>query len=127
MFINASALCAVLLNEPDAPAMVKAMEEAHGKLMISPVIRVETTLAIVRRLKDAEGATILRKPISHDDTEQMNPGLEAWACGERPGEWIKENRVVRLVRPWAAPLARTGLTAGHDERAQRPKAARLTA
>ena len=56
MFIDASALCAVLLNEAEAPAMLKAMEGARGKLMISPVVRVETTLGIARSLRDAEGA-----------------------------------------------------------------------
>lgn len=57
MFIDASALCAVLLNEPEAPAMLQAMEEARDKLMISPVVRVETTLGIARCMKDAQGAT----------------------------------------------------------------------
>jgi ribonuclease VapC len=57
MFIDASALCAVLLNEREAPAMLSAMETARGRLMISPVVRVEATLAIARSLKDAQGAT----------------------------------------------------------------------
>lgn len=57
MFIDASALCAVLLNEPESPAMLKAMEGARGKLMISPVVRLETTLRIARGLSDAQGAT----------------------------------------------------------------------
>lgn len=57
LFIDASALCAVLLSEPEAPAMLKAMEQARGKLMISPVVRVETTLGIARGLRDADGAT----------------------------------------------------------------------
>jgi ribonuclease VapC len=57
MFIDASALCAVLLNEPEAPAMLKAMEQARGKLMISPVVRVETTLGIARDLKEKDGVT----------------------------------------------------------------------
>ena len=57
MFIDASALCAVLLNEPEAPAMLKAMEQALGKLMISPVVRVETTLGIARDLKEKDGVT----------------------------------------------------------------------
>ena len=56
MFIDASALCAVLLSEPEAPIMLKAMEEARGNLMISPVVRVETTLAIARGLKDVDGS-----------------------------------------------------------------------
>lgn len=57
MFIGASALCAVLLNEPEAPTMLNKMETARGGLMISPVVRVEAVLAIARSLKDAQGAT----------------------------------------------------------------------
>ncbi|MDD7973938.1 type II toxin-antitoxin system VapC family toxin [Roseinatronobacter alkalisoli] len=57
MFIDASALCAVLLNEPEAPAMLKAMEGAKGKLMISPIVRVEATLGIARSLRDTARAT----------------------------------------------------------------------
>ena len=56
MFIDASALCAVLLNEADAPAFLKAMEASRGKLIISPIVRIEATLSLTRSLKDARGS-----------------------------------------------------------------------
>ena len=56
MFVDASALCAVLLREPEATAMVKAMELAKGKLIITPIVRIEATLAVARAFKEAEGA-----------------------------------------------------------------------
>lgn len=55
MFLDASALAAVLLQEPDGPAYMKAMETARGKLRFSPVVRVETVLAIVRKAVERRG------------------------------------------------------------------------
>lgn len=55
MFLDASALAAVLLQEEDAPSLLKAMEAARGKLWISPVVRLETALALVRRKTEARG------------------------------------------------------------------------
>lgn len=55
MFLDASALAAVLLQEPDGPAYLKAMESARGKLRYSPVVRVETVLALVRKTVERRG------------------------------------------------------------------------
>lgn len=55
MFLDASALAAVLLQEPDGPAYLKAMETGRGKLRYSPVVRVETVLAIVRKAVERRG------------------------------------------------------------------------
>lgn len=55
MFLDASALAAVLLQEADGPAYLKAMESARGKLRYSPVTRVETVLALVRKAVERRG------------------------------------------------------------------------
>ncbi|WP_411840547.1 type II toxin-antitoxin system VapC family toxin [Paracoccus sp. ME4] len=56
MFIDASALVAVLKNEPEAQGLMKAMEAARGRLRISPMVRMESTLALVRTRRDARNA-----------------------------------------------------------------------
>lgn len=53
MFADASALVAVLKNEPAVPKLLKAMEAARGKLRVSPVVWLEATLAIARTRRDA--------------------------------------------------------------------------
>lgn len=55
MFLDASALAAVLLQEPEGPALLKAMEAARGHLRTSPVARVETVLALVRNRVERRG------------------------------------------------------------------------
>ncbi|MDO5703574.1 MAG: type II toxin-antitoxin system VapC family toxin [Paracoccus sp. (in: a-proteobacteria)] len=55
MFLDASAVVAVLLDEPDAAGLLKAMETAHGKLRYSPVVRVESTLGLVKVRVQARG------------------------------------------------------------------------
>lgn len=56
MFVDASALCAIALGEPEATAMVKALELSKGKAIITPIVRIEATLAIARRLKEVDDA-----------------------------------------------------------------------
>ena len=55
MFLDASAVVAVLLQEADAPALLKAMEAARGKLRYSPIVRMEAVLALVRRAVETRG------------------------------------------------------------------------
>ena len=57
MFLDASALVAVLLQEPDGATLLKAMEAARGKLRFSPVVRMEAVLALVhaRLMKRGKG------------------------------------------------------------------------
>jgi len=57
MIVDASALCAILLNEPEASGMLKALEGSEGKVLISPVVRVETTLRIARDFADKRQST----------------------------------------------------------------------
>lgn len=63
MFLDASAVVAVLLHEPDAQLLMKAMEAARGKLRYSPVVRVEATLGLVRARVQARG----KGPASGED------------------------------------------------------------
>ena len=77
MFLDASAVVAVLLNEPDAPALLKAMEAARGKLRFSPIVRVESILGLVKSRVQARG----KGPASAKDfaaaTELVESFLEA--------------------------------------------------
>ncbi|WP_211242337.1 PIN domain-containing protein [Paracoccus gahaiensis] len=68
MFIDASALVAVLKNEPDAPALMEAMEAARGKLRVSPIVRLEATLAIARTRRDLRSAG----PATAEDVQIAN-------------------------------------------------------
>jgi ribonuclease VapC len=49
MFLDASAVVAVLLQAEDGLGLMKAMEAARSKLRYSPVVRIEAVLALVRR------------------------------------------------------------------------------
>lgn len=55
MFLDASVVVAVLLQEDDAAALLKAMEAARGKLRFSPIVRMEAVLALVRRRVENRG------------------------------------------------------------------------
>lgn len=55
MFLDASAVVAVLLNEPEAPGLLKAMEAARGALRFSPVVRLEAALGLVKARVQARG------------------------------------------------------------------------
>lgn len=66
MFLDASAIGAVLLGEDDAASMLKAMEAARGKLRYSPVVRLESVLALVRARVSTRG----KGPATADDFEK---------------------------------------------------------
>lgn len=55
MFLDASSVVAVLLQEEDAPAILKAMEAGRGKLRYSPIVRLEAVLALVRHVVERRG------------------------------------------------------------------------
>lgn len=82
MFIDASAIAAVLLREEDAAAMLKAMEAARGKLRFSPVVRLEAVLALVRARVAGRG----KGPATADDfdkaTELVDELLDALEAHE---------------------------------------------
>ncbi|MCZ0963084.1 type II toxin-antitoxin system VapC family toxin [Paracoccus benzoatiresistens] len=55
MFLDASVVAAVLLQEEDGPAFLAAMEAARGTLRYSPVVRLEAVLALVRKRVERRG------------------------------------------------------------------------
>lgn len=55
MFLDASVVAAVLLQEEDGPAFLKAMEAARGTLRYLPIVRLEATLALVRKRVERRG------------------------------------------------------------------------
>ena len=82
MFLDASAVVAILLNEPEAPGLVKAMEAARGSLRFSPVVRLEAALALVSVRVEARG----KGPATAGDfaqaAELVDGFLEAAAASE---------------------------------------------
>lgn len=48
MFIDASAIVAILNREPDADALVQRIEAHNGDRFVSPLVRFETTAALAR-------------------------------------------------------------------------------
>lgn len=55
MFLDASAVIAILLDEPEAAGFIKAIEAAKSKIRVSPVVRLEATLELVRRRLRVQG------------------------------------------------------------------------
>lgn len=68
MFLDASAITAVLLGEDDGPTLLKAMEGARGKLRFSPVVRLESVLALVRARVTNRG----KGPATAEDFEKAS-------------------------------------------------------
>lgn len=61
MFVDASALAAILLSEPDADALEERMRVSDTKLIISPLAIFETVLAIAPKQRltiDQAGDTV---------------------------------------------------------------------
>lgn len=48
MFIDASAIVAILLREQDADELLKRIEDYRGDRYVSPLVRFETTAALAR-------------------------------------------------------------------------------
>lgn len=84
MFLDASALVAVLLRESDATAFMKAMETARGKLRVSPVVRMEAVLAMVRARVEARGKGPATAADYADATALVDQLLEALEAQDMP-------------------------------------------
>lgn len=48
MFIDASAIVAILIGEPDGDALFEKIETYRGDRFVSPLVRFETTAAVAR-------------------------------------------------------------------------------
>ena len=55
MFLDARAVVAVLLSEPQAPALMKTIEAARGTLRFLRVVQLESTFALVPVRIQAQG------------------------------------------------------------------------
>lgn len=55
MFIDASAIVAILKSEPEATALLEAIDASQAELQVSPIVRIEATLALVRSRVQARG------------------------------------------------------------------------
>ena len=106
MFLDASAICAVLLKEPEAPAMLKAMEQAKGKLIMTPIVRIEATLAVARHLKERDGVTHTTAAHFEEAAGFIGELLETLG--------VREMHITESMGTAAlAALAKYGKTAGH--------------
>lgn len=63
MFVDASALVAILKSEPEAKQLLSFLEGAQGNLRLSPVVRLEAVLALVRTRVQSRG----RGPATQED------------------------------------------------------------
>lgn len=82
MFLDASAVVAVLLKEPEAPGLLKAIEAARGTLRVSPVVRLEATLALVRTRVQARG----KGPATAEDFAQAGELVEGFIMAVEASE-----------------------------------------
>jgi ribonuclease VapC len=51
MFVDASAIVAILLGEPGAEELEKRLAAADGPLFVSPIVRFEAAAAVARALR----------------------------------------------------------------------------
>lgn len=59
MFVDASAICAIVLGEPDAPALILTLEQGPSRIT-SPVAMFEVVNALAREIdRDVEAMTAL--------------------------------------------------------------------
>ena len=52
LFIDASIVVAILTNEEDAADLLERMQESGGPYYVSPIVRMEATLALTRSAAD---------------------------------------------------------------------------
>ncbi|RVG73711.1 type II toxin-antitoxin system VapC family toxin [Sinorhizobium meliloti] len=55
LFIDASVVIAILAEEEDAPSLIDRLEQDGGPYYVSPVVRMEATVSLTRRLAEAAG------------------------------------------------------------------------
>lgn len=55
LFIDASVVVAILAQEDDAAILMDRLEQDGGPFYVSPVVRMEATLSLTRRLAEASG------------------------------------------------------------------------
>ncbi|MTH79911.1 type II toxin-antitoxin system VapC family toxin [Paracoccus aestuariivivens] len=106
MFLDASAIVAILKNEPEAPIMLKAIETAQSELRISPVVRIEAVLALARTRVQARG----RGPAQEGDF-RIAADLVDDLIGTLGASEIEINSEIGIAATQA--LAKYGKVVGH--------------
>ncbi len=70
MFVDASAIVAVLSREPDSEEIVRQLTEIGGNFFVSPLVRLEVVLALSRN-KAGGSQTDPRSRASMEDAERI--------------------------------------------------------
>ncbi|MFT6533802.1 MAG: ribonuclease VapC [Limimaricola cinnabarinus] len=74
MFVDASALVAILKSEPEASKFLAALEGAEGRALTSPVARFEAVISLAIQMARARGEVHMTAE-DHDMAEELVGGL----------------------------------------------------
>lgn len=77
LFIDASVVVAILSQEEDANTLLDRLERDGGPFYISPVVRMEATLSLTRRLAEAVGKD---KPATPDMMNKARSLVDQFAA-----------------------------------------------
>lgn len=77
LFVDASVIVAILAQEDDAAFLIDRLGQAGGPFYVSPVVRVEATLSLTRRLAEARGKD---KPATPDMMEAASRMVDQFAA-----------------------------------------------
>lgn len=103
MFVDSSAIMAILLDEPDATDLLLRLQENRQKPITSPVVRYEVVVSLAR--SRAEGRSITREDMDLA-TERFDALLQLLDCTEI----MVTTKIGRLAAETAAIY---GKVAGH--------------
>ncbi len=76
LLIDASVIVAILSEEDDAASLIDRLEQDGGPFYVSPVVRVEATLSLTRRLAEATGKD---KPATQEMMEAARRMVDQFA------------------------------------------------
>jgi ribonuclease VapC len=76
LFIDASVVVAILAQEEDAATLIDRLELDGGPFYVSPIVRMEATLSLTRRMAEATGRD---KPATPEMMEKARRLVEQFA------------------------------------------------
>ncbi len=82
MFLDASAVVAILLDEPEASGFIKAIEAAKGEIRASPVVRLAAAEELARRRQQARRDSAATAEDFSDADELVTALFEALSVRE---------------------------------------------
>ena len=106
MFIDASAIVAILNEEPSRDALIACIERAVGPLIVSPIVRFEATVSVARARARASGLSGSNAQI----VAQASVAVDLFLKEIEAEEMSVASEVGRLA---VAASARYGKTVGH--------------